>query len=120
MRAGFGVDALFGQAQALDGTASDEMLFYNRRGVFGLDVAVPDSIGIHDNIRPMLALVEAKRFVDANASAESGVPGQLRKARVQFALPVFGAGGARGAIGTDIMTDEDVTFESGQARILRS
>jgi hypothetical protein len=118
VRAGLGVDALVGETEALDGAAGDEMLFDDGGGIFGLDVAIPDRLGVDDDGGTVLALIEAEGFVDAHASGETGVLGELREASVQVALTVGGAGWARGIGGADVMTDEDVAFERGQTKIL--
>jgi hypothetical protein len=116
--AGFGVDAFVGEAEALDRTPGDKVLVDDGFGVFGLHVAVPHGIGVDDDRGTVLALIQAKRLVDADIGSEAGFSSELRKAGVQFALSIGGAGRARGAGGADVMTDEDVTFKRGQAGIL--
>lgn len=59
MRTAFGVQAVLGHAQALDGLAGDEMLGNDGLCVFGADVAVPDRIGVDHHHGTVLALVEA-------------------------------------------------------------
>jgi hypothetical protein len=115
MGADFGVDAFVGNAQALDGTAVDQVLLDDFGRIFGLDATVPDRFGINDYSGAVLALVEAERFVDAHAIGETGGLGQLLKLSVQLAFTVGGAGWAGRAFGTDIMADEDVVRVKGQA-----
>lgn len=59
MRAAFGVEAVLGHTQPLDGPAGDKMLGNDGLCVFGADVAVPDRIGVDHNHGAVLALVEA-------------------------------------------------------------
>lgn len=66
VRAGFGVEAVLGEAEPFDRTAGDEVLGDDFCGVFGLDVAVPDGLGINDDGRSVLTLVEAEGLVDAD------------------------------------------------------
>ena len=89
--AAFGVDALVGEAQPLDGPAAHQVLLDNRRRVLRLDRAVPHRFGIHHDGRPVFALIQAKGFVDANAVGKTGGFGQLLQLGVQFAFAVGGA-----------------------------
>jgi hypothetical protein len=116
--AGFCVDALFGQAQALDGMAAYQVLFHDGRGVRGLQVAVPDGIGVNDDRRPMFALVEAAGFVDADFDAEAGGFGELLQLCEELAFSVGSAGRAGRIGGTGVLADKDVTFKCGQAVFL--
>ena len=59
VRARFCVDAHIGEAEPLNGTAVDQMLLHNLRGIFGLYMAVPHGLGIYDDGWPVLALVKA-------------------------------------------------------------
>ena len=120
MRASLRVDALIGHAQALHGPAPNQVFLHDLFCVSRLDVPVPDRIGINDDVGSMLALVEAERFVDAHASGESRILGELRKPGVQLALSVPGAGGAWRALGADIVADENVAFKRRQSEILQS
>ena len=115
MRAVFRVDAFLGDAQALDRPAMDQVLLDDLRCVFGLDSAVPDCFRINNHIWTVLALVEAERLVDAHAAGDACGLGQLLKLCVQLAFAIAGAGWTRRAFGTDIMADENVVLEKGQA-----
>jgi len=116
--AGFCVDALFGQAKALDGMAAYQVLFHDGRGVRGLQVAVPDGIGVNDDRRPMFALVEAAGFVDADGRTEAGRLGKLLQLGEELAFSVGSAGRAGRIGGTSVQTDKNVTFKCGQAVFL--
>jgi len=114
MRAAFGVDALAGYAQALDGTASEEMLGDDLLRVRWQDIAIPDSFGIDHNHGPVLALVEAAGFVDADPTAQAGGFGPLLQFGVQIAGSIGGAGGTRCAFGARVVADKDVVIKGGQ------
>jgi hypothetical protein len=120
MGAGLGVDAFVGEAEALDGTAGDEVLVDDFGGVFQADVAVPDGLRIDDNGMAMLALIEAAGLVDADAGAEAGSLNELLDGSVEFALAVGVARGARGVGGAGVGADKDVAFKRGQMMLLRS
>lgn len=77
MRAAFGVEAFAGDAQPFHGMAAHQVLLHNLGGIFGAHASVPDSVGIHDDGRAMLALVEAAGLVNANPIAQTGGLGQL-------------------------------------------
>jgi len=59
MRAGFCVQALVGDAQALNRASADEMLLHNRFRIFRAHVAVPHSLRVDDDGGAMLALIQA-------------------------------------------------------------
>jgi hypothetical protein len=111
--AGLGVDAGVGAAEALDGAAVDQVLFHDLGRIFRLDAAIPDSLRVDDDRGAVLALIEAERFVDANAG-ETGGLGELLKLREDFALSIGGAGGAGSPLGANVMTDKDVMLVWGQ------
>lgn len=116
MRAGLGIEAVFGNAQPLDGTAADKVLGDDFFGVFGTDIAVPHGLGIDNHVGAVLALIQAAGLVDAHAAGQARFPGELLQARVQFAFAVLAAGGTRRFRRTDIMADKDVAFETGQGQ----
>jgi hypothetical protein len=66
----------------------------------------------------MLALIQAKRFVDAHSGAEPGGFCQLLQLRVKFAFPIAGAGRARRIGGTDVVADKQMTLKRGQVVFL--
>ena len=69
--AGLGVDAGVGDAEALDWASIGKVLLDNFSCVFRLDAPVPDGFGIHHNRGAVLALVKAKRFVDAHTIGQT-------------------------------------------------
>jgi len=116
--AGFGVDAFLGEAEALDGTAGDEMFGDDLGGVFRLHAAVPDGLRVNNDRWSVLALVEAERLVDAHRGAEAGGLGLLLQGGEERADAIGGAGWPRSAGGAYVMTDKDVMFKRGQAIFL--
>jgi hypothetical protein len=57
VRAAVGVDAAVGKAEALDGTAMEEVVLHDLFGIVRVDETVPDGFGIDDEDGPVLALV---------------------------------------------------------------
>ena len=60
MRAGFGVEALFSDAQALNGTARDKVLRHDFGSIFGLNISIPDCFGVNHDGGTVLALIETE------------------------------------------------------------
>ena len=118
MRAAFGVEALVGYTQALDGTAGDEVLGDNLRRVRWLDVAILDCFGIDHDHGAVLALVQATGFIDADPAAQAGGFGALLEFGVQVAGSIGGAGGTRGAFGARVVADKDVALKGGHGGLL--
>jgi hypothetical protein len=116
MRAGLGIDTLLGQPEPGDRTTGDEMFGDDFGGVGGLDVAVPDGVGVYHNGWAMFALVQAEGFVDADCRGQAGGFGELLELGEKLALSITCAGWARSVGGTDIMTDKDMAFKCGQKR----
>ena len=93
MFAGFRVDAGIGQHQALHRAAFDQVRLDNLRHIRRTDVAVPDRLRIDDEIRPMLALVQASGLVDANGPFQAGGVDSLLQQRMQLRFAVGVAAG---------------------------
>jgi hypothetical protein len=115
MRAGFAVEAVFVDAEALDGTTRDEVLGDDGLCVFRPDIAVPNRVRVHHDCRAVLALVETAGFIDAHAAGKAGFPAQLLQTGVQFAFAIAGAGRARRIGRANVVANEDVAFKPGQA-----
>jgi len=71
MRAMLRIEAGIGEPQTFHGTAMDEVLAHNFIDIFEPHKTIPDSLGIDDDGRPMLALVEAAGLVGADQMLES-------------------------------------------------
>ena len=99
MRAVVGVDAGVGKAEALDGTAVEEVLLDDLFGVVGIGETVPDGFGIDDEDGAVLALIEATGFVDADTVLEArGFDGILEGAAEFLAVFVAAAGAGGGIV----------------------
>jgi hypothetical protein len=117
--AGGGVEARLGDAEALDGAAAEDVFADDLLGVLGLDVAVPDGLGVDDDDGAVLALVEAAGLVGADAALEAGLLQELLQDGEQGAGAVGGAAGAGRAGGAAVLADKDVTLECGHEGLLR-
>jgi len=111
MRATLGVNAFIAEAQPFDGPSSDQMLRDDLFRILGLDVAVPNGFRVNHNHRTVLALVQAASLVDANATHKPGSFRKLLELRKQLALAVAGAGWPGSTLGTNIVTNKQVTFK---------
>jgi hypothetical protein len=111
MLAGFGIDAAVSEAQALDGTITHNVGLNDLCHIRESDVAVPDSLGIHDHIRTVFALVEASGLVGADGVFQ---PAQSQL-RLESPLEFGGAGwitaSTRMPVGTLVAAYEDVLCE---------
>jgi hypothetical protein len=87
--------------------------------VLDRDVAIPDSLGINHDGRPMLALFEAAGMVGADQRAESGLFQLLLERLAQRLLPFGIAAAARVARRTDIAADENVMGERRHGEFAR-
>ncbi len=114
MRASLRIDALICEPEPFHGAAVDQVLLHNLRGVFRLYMSVPDRLGIDNDRRAVLALIEAAGLVDADRIPQARRLRDLLKLRVQFALAICSARGPRRPFGTDIMANKNVMFENWQ------
>jgi hypothetical protein len=119
MRARLGINTPIGQAQPLHRSAVYQVLLHYLRGIFRLHMPVPDSLGIHNDRRPVFALVQAARLVDADGISQAGGLGELLQLRVQFALSIGCARGPWSTFRTDIVAYKNVVFKQGQASLLQ-
>ncbi len=92
------------------------MLLHDLFGVFRLHMPVPDGLWINDYRGPMLALIQAERFVDADARRKIGGLGMLLELHEECAGSIGSAGWARSVGGAYVMTDEDVVFKRRQRK----
>jgi hypothetical protein len=106
-----GVDAGIGKAEALDGTAVDEMFVDDLFGVVGIGETVPEGFGVDDEDGAVLALVEAAGFVDADSVLEAGGFDGILEGAAEFLAMFVAAAGAGGGIVALVDADENVMFE---------
>jgi len=90
------------------------MLLNDGSCILGLNVPIPDRFGINNNHRTVLALIKTASLIDADLAAQSSSARELLKLGEEFTFSVRGAGGARGSIGTGVLTDKNVLFVSRQ------
>ena len=106
-----GVDAGVGKAEALDGTAVEEVLLDDLFGVVGIGETVPDGFGIDDEDGTVLALIEATGFVDADTVLEArGFDGILEGA-AEFLAVFVAAAGAGSRIVALVEANKEVMFK---------
>ena len=115
MRAGFGVNAAFVHAEALDGSPADKMLGDDNLGVFGPHIAIPHRVRIDHHHRAVFALIETAGLVDAHSAGQTGILAQLLQSRVKIAFAVARAGRTRRFRWANVVADEDVAFKYRQA-----
>ncbi len=97
MFTGRGVHARIGQTQPFDRLPFHQVLLDDFVYVFRSDEAVPDRIRIDHHGGPVLALVQASSFVDADLPFQARVLGSGLKGRQQGAFAIEGAAPARRA-----------------------
>jgi hypothetical protein len=71
MLAACGIQAFFGQAQALDRPSAYDVRLNDLFDVGFTNPAIPDGIGIDHHVRPVLALVEAAGLIGTDASLQA-------------------------------------------------
>ena len=71
MLAACGIQALFGQAQALDRSPAYDVRLNDLFDVRFANAAIPDGLGIDHHVRPVLTLVEASGLIRADASVQA-------------------------------------------------
>jgi hypothetical protein len=107
------IQAFVGQHQALDWFAANDVrvddLFYVGLG----DVSVPDGVGIDDEVRAVLALIETARLVGPHFALEAALRELLLEYFLQFCL-AGGIAAASGILGRPLVAAyENVFFELG-------
>jgi hypothetical protein len=116
VRAILGVDAGFGKAQALDGAALDEVLMDDLVDVAGVDVAVPDGLGVDDDDGTVLTLVEAAGLIGADLVLEAGVLDCVLEGRLELFGSLRKTAGAGGGFIALVGADEYVAFKERHLR----
>ena len=120
MRAGGSVHAGISQAKTRHRNAAYQMRLDDLVHISGSHKAVPDRFRVDDDRRAMLALIQASRFVDADAAFQSGIFGCGLKQRQNLAFAVLGAASPGVAGIADIGADEDMVLKIWQIRFLFS
>ncbi len=115
MRTALRIQARIRNPQPLHRSSANQVLGHNLVRILRLHVSVPYRFGIHHNRRPMFALVQTARFVDAHTPAQPGVLRQLIQPRVQIAFSIGSAGRPRRIRRTGIQANKNVALERWQA-----
>ena len=84
--AGFRVQARVGDTQALDWLSADDVGFDNFIHIGFGDVAVPDCVGVDDNIGPVFALIEAAGLVGSHSALQAALRQLLLEQLLQLGL----------------------------------
>jgi len=114
------VDAVVGQAQALDRSAVRQVGLGNFLRVGGRYKAIPDLFGVNDHRDPVPALIETPRSVDADAPGKTEAGGG-RPQRLSNRLRVPGMAAAAGmAVGANVRANEDVSFKQRHRQVPRN
>jgi hypothetical protein len=111
----FGIETLIGDTQPLDGPAAHQVFFDDGCCICRSHIAVPNGIGINDNGRSVLTLIQATRFVDPHTTSQPGSLCKLLELGMQLALAIAGAGRPWCTLRADIMANKDMAFKYGQA-----
>jgi hypothetical protein len=114
MRAGLRVHALIGQPEPLHRAPVDQVFLHNLRSIFGLNVSVPDRLGVYHHGWTVFALIKTARLVNANRTSQACGLRKLLQLRVQFALAIARARWPRGAFRARVVADKYVVFENWQ------
>jgi hypothetical protein len=113
--AGGGVQAIVRDAEAFYGLVAQNVGLNDFLGVGHGHVAVPDCLGIDDDVRAVLALVEASGLVGTDDRARNSGEGEKT---LELAMEIVAsrriAARARTANGTLVAADEDVLSEFRQ------
>ena len=111
MRTVVGVDAGVGKAEAIDGTAVEEVLVDDLLGVVRVGEAVPDGFGIDDEDGAVLALIEAAGLVDADAVLQAGGFDGVLEGSAEFLAVLMATAGAGGGFIAFVQADKEVVFK---------
>jgi len=113
MFAGCGVQAGVRQAEALDRLAAEDVGLDNLVDVGLGDVAVPDCVRVDDDVRAVLALIEAARMIGADFAFEAALGEFLLEEFLQIGFRGGIAASTRMARRALVAADENMFFELG-------
>jgi hypothetical protein len=106
-----GVDTFVGQSQPRDGHAADDVAVDDLVDISFANEAVPHHIGVDDDGRTVLALVETARPVRADVSIQSTLGERLLERFLQAIIRIRVARSPRMIRGTLVAADEDVSLK---------
>jgi hypothetical protein len=116
MFAGLGIQAGIRHAKPLDRFAAHDVRFDNFIHIGFGDEPIPHRFGINDEVRSVLALVEAAGLVGPYAALEAALRQFLLEEFLQAAFGGWVAAPARMAHRTLVAADEDMFFEFWHGR----
>ena len=114
--AGWGVQTGIRHAKPLDRPAANDVRFDNFIYIGFGDEAIPDRFGINDDVRSVLALVEASGLIRPYAAFQPSLRQFLLEKFLQTAFGGWVARSSRMARRTLVAADEDMFFESWHRR----
>ena len=95
----------------MHGISADDVRFDDFVDVGSIYVPIPDAVGIHDKIGPVLALVETAGFIGANFVLQATLGQLLLKFPLQFCLTLGIAAATRTIRRPLVAADKDVLLE---------
>jgi hypothetical protein len=113
VRATGSVEALVGYQEALDGLAVHDVRVDDLFHIVRRNASIPNTIGINDYCRAVLALIEASRHVGAHSFLESAQRQLLFEEKLQLGLALGIAAPARMSRISLVAADEQMLFELG-------
>ena len=111
MLTGFGIETRFRKPESLDRTSSKDVRLDDLINIGFGDMSIPDGIRIHNNIRPMLALIEAAGLVGADSASEASHRQLLFERFLQLRFGHRIAASSRMACWTLVSADKNMFFK---------
>src|SRR5512143_760117 len=88
MRAGRRIEARVRRYQPLDGFSTNDVRIENLVDIFRGDVSIPNRLRINNDIRAVLALVEASGLIGADLSLQAAPRDSCLEKLVQFSAAI--------------------------------
>jgi hypothetical protein len=108
-----GVQAFIGQSKALDWSAADDVGLDDLVDIGLGDVSIPHGLGIDDEVRAVLALIETAGLVGSHFAFEAAFCQLLLEKFLQFRLAGWITASPRISGRALVAADEDVFLELG-------
>ena len=112
MLARLGVEAILKQSETCDGLAANNVRIDDFGYILQLDVSIPDAFGVDDDIRAVLALIEASRLVGSDSGVEPPSGQLLLETELKIGQPIGIAAAPRVFGRPPISADENMMFET--------
>jgi hypothetical protein len=114
------IDAAIRQLQSLHWTAIHDVRRHNLFHIGRIYKAVPDRLRVDHHRRPVLALIQASRFIRAHLGAHTGFGQLLLEKSLEIAFPGRIARSPRMPLGPLVTTYKDVVQKLGHAQSYNS